>query len=620
MKLKTLPLTVFAAAALITSAHATPTVYEAEEQSGVDASAITSDATYSYSGGKYVQVSKAMTFTVKVDETAMYDIATQVLIHQYDWTTSVILVNGVEAGSMLTTPRTCDSVYTITASAKMKAGENTITVGNGAIGVDYVSVERHPDPVFNISSTPVTPGATEAAYKVLDFLKDNFGTKTISGMMISDQVFNYDYGNMKLLKAGECTPADSCKYSDAEVAWTGQTDIAEFYNRSGHYPAIGGFDMLFAAGGRHEEGWFKGYTENNLVMTEELWNKGGIPTFTWHWKVDEDTIFYTQANGYKNAGCTEGVTKTADNNTCFNYTLAFTDSTCKEINTSSEVYQNIVNDVDIVSSYFLQLQEKDIAVVWRPLHEASGGWFWWGVASAECYVQLYRLVFDRMVNTNGVKNLLWVWNINTDPTYGYDYSALNGAWYPGDEYVDIVAVDIYDPLLNHNSGANYYNKIISEVGTNKLIALSENGAIPDIDSIAEDKAYWSYWMTWSQTWSGNFLDKTPTDMWKKNLDDELIIALDDMPGWADYNVSISPASKVRSSAVTLSQQGRSLQLTVPSRSNASLFSLQGKLVQNIGTNLSAGTHTVQLSKIPQGVYIVRVNGANFSATQKILIR
>ena len=619
MKLKTLPLTVFAVAALITSAHATPTVYEAEEQSGVDASAITSDATYSYSGGKYVQVSKAMTFTVKVDETAMYDIATQVLIHQYDWTTSVILVNGVEAGSMLTTPRTCDSVYTITASAKMKAGENTITVGNGAIGVDYVSVERHPDPVFNISSTPVTPGATEAAYKVLDFLKDNFGTKTISGMMISDQVFNYDYGNMKLLKAGECTPADSCKYSDAEVAWTGQTDIAEFYNRSGHYPAIGGFDMLFAAGGRHEEGWFKGYTENNLVMTEELWNKGGIPTFTWHWKVGEDTIFYTQANGYKNAGCTEGVTKTADNNTCFNYTLAFTDSTCKEINTSSEVYQNIVNDVDIVSSYFLQLQEKDIAVVWRPLHEASGGWFWWGVASAECYVQLYRLVFDRMVNTNGVKNLLWVWNINTDPTYGYDYSALNGAWYPGDEYVDIVAVDIYDPLLNHNSGANYYNKIISEVGTNKLIALSENGAIPDIDSIAEDKAYWSYWMTWSQTWSGNFLDKTPTDMWKKNLDDERIIALDDMPGWADYNVSISPASKVRSSAVTLSQQGRSLQLTVPSRSNASLFSLQGKLVQNIGKDLSAGTHTVQLSKIPQGVYIVRVNGANFSATQKILI-
>ena len=641
MKLKTLPLTVFAAAAWITSAHATPTVYEAEEQTLPTGGAISDTAVYELdmskgwqiydtlqtiqiSGGKFVNTSGEMTFDVTVSETGLYDLILHMWINDmYVSNNSSIVVDGNTIGTYASnTGTTVNKEFTLTASVKLTTGSSHSIVLKAAssAGVDYLSVERHPDPVFNISSTPVTPGATEAAYKVLDFLKDNFGTKTISGMMISDQVFNYDYGNMKLLKAGECTPADSCKYSDAEVAWTGQTDIAEFYNRSGHYPAIGGFDMLFAAGGRHEEGWFKGYTENNLVMTEELWNKGGIPTFTWHWKVGEDTIFYTQANGYKNAGCTEGVTKTADNNTCFNYTKAFTDSTCKEINTSSEVYQNIVNDVDIVSSYFLQLQEKDIAVVWRPLHEASGGWFWWGVASAECYVQLYRLVFDRMVNTNGVKNLLWVWNINTDPTYGYDYSALNGAWYPGDEYVDIVAVDIYDPLLNHNSGANYYSKIISEVGTNKLIALSENGAIPDIDSIAEDKAYWSYWMTWSQTWSGNFLDKTPTDMWKKNLDDERIIALDDMPGWADYDVGISPASKVRSSAVTLSQHGRSLQLTVPSRSNVSLFSLQGKLVQNIGTNLSAGTHTVQLSKIPQGVYIVRVNGANFSATQKILVR
>lgn len=641
MKLKTLPLTVFAAAAWITSAHATPTVYEAEEQTLPTGGAISDTAVYELdmskgwqiydtlqtiqiSGGKFVNTSGEMTFDVTVSETGLYDLILHMWINDlYVSNNSTLSVDGNTIGTYASnTGTTVNKEFTLTTSVKLTTGSSHSIVLKAAssAGVDYLSVERHPDPVFNISSTPVTPGATEAAYKVLDFLKDNFGTKTISGMMISDQVFNYDYGNMKLLKAGECTPADSCKYSDAEVAWTGQTDIAEFYNRSGHYPAIGGFDMLFAAGGRHEEGWFKGYTENNLVMTEELWNKGGIPTFTWHWKVGEDTIFYTQANGYKNAGCTEGVTKTADNNTCFNYTKAFTDSTCKEINTSSEVYQNIVNDVDIVSSYFLQLQEKGIAVVWRPLHEASGGWFWWGVASAECYVQLYRLVFDRMVNTNGVKNLLWVWNINTDPTYGYDYSALNGAWYPGDEYVDIVAVDIYDPLLNHNSGANYYSKIISEVGTNKLIALSENGAIPDIDSIAEDKAYWSYWMTWSQTWSGNFLDKTPTDMWKKNLDDERIIALDDMPGWADYDVGISPASKVRSSAVTLSQQGRSLQLTVPSRSNVSLFSLQGKLVQNIGTNLSAGTHTVQLSKIPQGVYIVRVNGANFSATQKILVR
>jgi mannan endo-1,4-beta-mannosidase len=442
-------------------------------------------------------------------------------------------------------------------------------------------------------------------------------------MMISDQNFNYDYGNMRLIPPGGCTPADSCKFSDEEVSWKGQTDIAEFYKRSGHYPAIGGFDMLFAAGGHHEEGWFKGYTENNLVMTEQLWEMGGIPTYTWHWKVGEDTIFYTQQEGYRNAGCTEGVTKTADNNTCFNYTKAFKDSTCKEIDATSQVYKDIVADVDIVSGYFKELEEKGIAVVWRPLHEASGGWFWWGTASAECYVQLYRLVFNRMVVTNELKNLIWVWNINTDPKFGYDYSALNAAWYPGDAYVDIVAVDIYDPLNDHNSAANYYNKIVSDVGTSKMIALSENGAIPDIDSIAEDKAYWSYWMTWSQTWSGNFLEKTPTDMWKRNLDDERIIALDDMPGWDKVKTGFRMARRTDSNRLTVNTQGNQLTVSTAQAGAASiaLFDMLGHKVASLAQgNLPAGNTAFNLDGIASGHYIVRAKVGSTSLAKKISIK
>ena len=606
---------------------------EAEEQAGIDAaSVLTGDE---FSGGKYVKVGAAMDFTVTVDETAMYDIETQVLIKQYDWTTSKILVNGVEVGSMLTTPRNCDSAYVVTASAKMKAGKNTVTVGNGAIGVDYVTVERHPDPEFKISALPVTPGATESAMKVKTFLRDNFLKKTISGMMISDQNFNYDYGNMRLIPPGGCTPADSCKFSDAEVSWKGQTDIAEFYKRSGHYPAIGGFDMLFAAGGHHEEGWFKGYTENNLVMTEDLWKMGGIPTYTWHWKVGEDTVFYSKMDGFKNAGCTEGVMGTGDGNTCFNYTKAFKDEQCKEIDTASKEYQDMMADVDIVSGYFKQLEEKDIAVVWRPLHEASGGWFWWGVGSPECYVQLWRLVFDRMVNVNKNKNLIWVWNINTDPKFGYDYSALNGAWYPGDEYVDIVAVDIYDPLNDHNSAANYWNKIIEEVGTNKMIALSENGAIPDIDSIAEDKSYWSYWMTWSQTWSGNFLEKTPTDMWKRNLDDERIIALDNMPGWdkvaADKSTegaviapdAITNRLSIATDNIIADITQKTLTLYIPKAGHgfAAIFDMQGKKVRNLFQgNMEAGIRNISLNGIPKGIYFLRAKVGNQILMQTINVK
>ena len=619
----------------VTAAFAAPTTYEAEDLAGAT---VVEDA--DYSGGKYAKPADAsgITFTVKVEETAVYDITTKVLIKQFDWITSKIAVNGVDVGSMLMTPRNCDSSYVMSASAKMKVGENTITVGNQAIGVDYITVERHPDPEFNISALPVTPNATESAMKVKTFLRDNFLKKTISGMMISDQNFNYDYGNMRLIPPGGCTPADSCKFSDTEVSWKGQTDIDEFYKHSGHYPAIGGFDMLFAAGGHHEEGWFKGYTENNLLMTEELWKMGGIPTYTWHWKVGKDTVFYTQDaypnNGFNASGCTDTVMGTSNTNTCFNYTKAFKDAKCKEIDETSQEYKDIVADVDIVSGYFKQLQEKGIAVVWRPLHEASGGWFWWGVGSAECYVQLYRLVFNRMVGTNGLKNLIWVWNINTDPSLGYDYSALNAAWYPGVEYVDIVAVDVYNPMEDHNSGANYFNKIVSDVGTNKMIALSENGAIPDIDSIAEDKAYWSYWMTWSQTWSGNFLEKTSTEMWKRNLDDERIIALDDMPGWdkvvadtSSEGAIIAPSAiapkRITANNVTIQMQGRNLSIAVPqaSRTSIALFDMLGHKVASLANGkFPAGTLQFDLGGITSGNYIVRAKIGNASYAQRIRVK
>ncbi len=650
---------------------ASPTIYEAEDVKGADVVQVTdankvyelnmtdvwqvydTTKTISISGNKYAKSEGSFEFPFTIEQTAVYDFSIHMWIEtMYVSNNMTVSVDGKEVATYGTkTEKYTNKEFTLNGSVKLKPGEHTIKIAVGTnSGFDFMSLEVHPDPEFNISALPVTPGATESAMKVKTFLRDNFMKKTISGMMISDQNFNYHYGDTTetgaavpeenwLIQPGKCTPADSCKFSDEEVSWKGQTDIAEFYKRSGHYPAIGGFDMLFAAGGNHDKGWFLGYTENNLVMTEELWKMGGIPTYTWHWKVGQDTIFYTQGTpaGFNNSGCTEGVTSTAANNTCFNYTKAFKGEQCSEIDETSQEYKDIVADVDIVSGYFKQLEEKDIAVLWRPLHEASGGWFWWGVGSPECYVQLWRLVFNRMVNVNKNKNLIWVWNINTDPEIGYDYTALNGAWYPGDEYVDIVAVDIYDQLNNHNSAANYWNKIIEEVGTNKMIALSENGAIPDIDSIAEDKSYWSYWMTWSQTWSGNFLEKTPADMWKRNLEDERIIALDNMPGWdkviADKSTEgavIAPsegmvvtAPRISADNITLSMQGKALSMYIPQagRGSIAVFDMMGHRIATLAQgNMTAGTHRFDMQSIANGSYIVRATVGSSNATKVIKLK
>lgn len=635
--------TLIAAAAAF--ALAEPTIYEAENEASVAASAIVEDA--AFSGGKYVANEKQkFDFKVTVEETAVYDIVAAVHIHIYDWVTSKVLVNGVEAGSQLTTPRNCDSTYFVAVSGKLRAGENTISVGEGAVGVDYISVERHPDVQFKISATPVTPGATPEAQKLMTFLRDNFMKKTISGMMIGDNQFNYHYGavnddgsivpedNYVITK---CTPADSCGLADERTTWKGQEDISLFKEKTGYYPALGGFDMLFAAGGHSNEGWFSGYTENNIRMAAELWELGGIPAFSWHWKVDTDTVFYSKSKGFNDPGCKEGVVASSADNTCFNYTKAFKGEKCAEVDASSKEYAQIMADVDKLSKWFLKLQDEGAAAIWRPLHEASGGWFWWGVAGPDCYKQLYKLVFDRMVNTNGVKNLLWTWNINTDPEIGYDVNALNAAWYPGDEYVDIVGVDIYNNSGDLKSNVAYFNKIVSDVGTNKVIALTENGPITDVDSIFEDKSVWSFWMPWYNTWSGNFLSQTPDDAWKKNLADERVIKLESMPGWDKVEADVSGegaivapvTTRIANShalitnklSATVSKASLTLNIPKAGQGEIALYDIHGKLVARLSRgNFAAGSYAYNIATLPRGMYFLKARIGTASLVKAISVK
>lgn len=337
-----------------------------------------------------------------------------------------------------------------------------------------------------VSSSLVTKDATEGAVKLYNFLKENYGSKTISGVQTGDMT-----GSLKT-----------------------QLDVKAVYDKSDKYPALVGLDLLMATGHQSDESWFMSYTENSIKIAEELWKEGGIPAFTWHWKVGKDSVFYTK-------------------DTNFDFTKGFLSGTTTW-DTSSETYKLLVADIDKISKHFQRLQTQGIAAIWRPIHEAAGGWFWWGSKGAEAYKALYALVYDRMVNTNGLKNLIWVWNIERDPAIGYDYKALNGAWYPGDEYVDIIGVDIYNSAFDYNSNVNSYNKIVSEMGTDKIIALTENGPIVTPDNMEKDKAVWSWWMPWYETWDGGFVSQTSDEVWKTTMADERIITLDEMPGWGTY--------------------------------------------------------------------------------------
>ena len=110
-------------------------------------------------------------------------------------------------------------------------------------------------------------------------------------------------------------------------------------------------------------------------------------------------------------------------------------------------------------------------------------------------------------------------------------------------------------------------------GGKKIIALSENGPIPDIEKEVADEAVWSWWMPWYQTWNGKFVDKTSAAEWKKCMGDARVITLDDMQeGWQPTSIGRLSVDGHSTQAV-YDIQGRCLS-SIPNRG---LFIMGGKI-------------------------------------------
>lgn len=349
-----------------------------------------------------------------------------------------------------------------------------------------------------VSATPVTEGATEGAQKLYNFLAMNYGVKTVSGVMTGD-------------------------VSSATVKEL--PDVISFQEHTGKLPALVGFDFLFATGVKASDSWYQSYTQMALDAAKDLWNNGGIPAFTWHWKDPSDQIdaFYTKSGNDKEY-------------TEFDFTKGFADPACTANctwNKESETYKQLVSDIDEIADMFLGLQEAGVAAIFRPLHEASGKWFWWGTKGGAAFQTLYNLVYDEMVGVKGVKNLVWVWN----PEYTSDKD-----WNPGTAKYDVISLDIYEAWDYTTKYTKAYTELTTNYGTDKILAVSENGSIPDMSAMKAGNTVWSWWMPWYQTWDGKFLDQTVEAVWEANMESPCTIDLESMPGWDKYTISTTPVA------------------------------------------------------------------------------
>lgn len=477
---------------LAAAASASAAQYEAEDGTITKDAAVASNT--EASGGKYVKMNGGdITFpAVTVEKAGQYSV---VIHYMNNYGGDKINFVGVgSTTSQVSFPVTDKGMFVdVETVLTLAAGANTIAITNswGWIDVDYIEVKEFEAKAFTLCNAPVTKNATPSAIKLYNFLVNNFGKKTISGVMT---------GNMDAYTIGDATQHE---------------DVQAVYKAGGKYPALIGADLMNATGANKDEGWFQQYTEKAIDIAKTTWKKGGIPAFTWHWRPGDEVEFYVKG--------------AHDTYTEFDFSEAFIKGSTTW-DTTSAAYKAIVGDIDHVSQIFLDLQKEGVAAIFRPLHESGGNWFWWSINTGKQFIALYQLLYERMVFKNGVNNLIWDFNPQ-------DASKLS--WTPGETYYDVLSVDIYNKANDHQSNSAAFIDFANKGGTNKIIALSENGPIPDVDNMYAENAPWSWWMPWYESWSAGFVSQTAESVWQKNLADERIITLDEMPGWDNYNEAAS---------------------------------------------------------------------------------
>lgn len=173
-------------------------------------------------------------------------------------------------------------------------------------------------------------------------------------------------------------------------------------------------------------------------------------------------------------------------------------------------------DLKNAAAYLKLLRDADIPVLWRPFHEAAGGWFWWGKDAAS-FKSLWIAMFNYF-KTEGLDNLIWVWT-----TEGNDAD-----WYPGDQYVDIVGRDVYNKETA--DCVSEYTSIAENYG-NKIVSLSECGTVGLISEQWASGARWSWFMPW---YDGTNEDGSPVvhadeAWWKDAMSQEFVVPREELP-------------------------------------------------------------------------------------------
>lgn len=294
-----------------------------------------------------------------------------------------------------------------------------------------------------MATGPVNPDATPEARALLDLLYRISGKYTLTGQ--------HNYPNTK------------------------DRNSRFVYLYSGQTPAIWSTDMGFAKAGDTDS-----YLARADIVKEAVrqYKKGSIITICWHAvppTAKEPVTFMPQGK--------------VDPDSLASVQGQLTDKQFQDVLTpGTKLYNQWATQVDSVAVYLKKLQDANVPVLWRPYHEMNGDWFWWGGRVGKySTTDLYRQIYNRLVNVHKLNNLIWVWSVDRPSTPIRKFSN----FYPGNDYLDVLALDVYGSDFNKD----YYDSLMV-LSKGKPIALGEVGNPPDLD-VLKEQPNWTYWVIWA---------------------------------------------------------------------------------------------------------------------------
>lgn len=452
---------------------------------------------FSGTGFSYLdQKGTTISVEVEVPEAGLYEMNV-CYCEPYDTNKKVqyLQVNGVNQGE-LSFIYNLEFEETSGGVVNLKKGKNTIELKAywGYTFFDYLTLAPADESLTNLSPTRKlsNPNASDSAKRLYNYLCDQYGKHIISGQQEYCGEHNYNLW---------ADPDTFIKDNEAEFEY--------IMEQTGKQPAIRGIDLLAY---RSNTNWTDHAPERAIEWVNEY---KGIATLTWHWNVPsveggDEVAFYVESTGNTPF-------------TTFSITKALEEGTWEN--------KQLLADIDAIAAELTKLKEADVPVLWRPLHEAEGAWFWWGAEGPEACKQLYRLLYDKLTNEYGLDNLIWVWTGYTFPT--------SAAWYPGDDVVDMVGYDKYnavDGMPNLSSIASTFYSLVQSTDGQKMVAMTENDSIPSLENLINDKAGWLYFCPWYM----NYLtseQNNPVENLNEIYNSEYCITLDELPDLKSYPIS-----------------------------------------------------------------------------------